>query len=237
MAVKKKALITALMVVCGTVVAQAQTTVAASAYGAFRSSTNAGSRSFSTAESPSNAAGFLLAVRHIWNPLMGVEVTYSYSRADEAYANTIVNPPCPGNGGMNCGDIVTNMAAVPANEHEITGDWVFSFKLANLRPFALAGGGILFDIPVPGNVTETSSVCAETHALCSLTTESIPTWSRTKGVLVYGAGLDWALLPHIGLRFQYRGNVYKTAGLMDAFMSTDKFKQDAEPMIGVYYRF
>lgn len=186
---------------------------------------------------PSDAAGLLLELRHISNPLMGYELAYSYHRANEAYRQTTVNPLCPGNGGINCGDVVTKMAAVPANEHEITGDWVFSFKLANLKPFVLLGGGVLFDVPAIGKVEETTSICAETHPLCSLTTKSISTWSRTKGVLVYGAGLDWTLLPHIGLRFQYRGNVYKTASLMNAFMSTDRYTQDVEPTIGVYYKF
>ena len=65
----------------------------------------------------------------------------------------------------------------------------------------------------------------------------MPTQTQTKGVFQYGAGLDWTVLPHIGLRFQYRGNVYKAANLTKVFTSTDKFTQTAEPVVGVFFRF
>jgi len=93
---------------------------------------------------------------------------------------------------------------------------VASLKIANLRPFALVGGGLLLDVPVSGQVNTSTS---------------------TKPVFVYGAGLDWGLLPHIGLRLQYRGNLYKAPDLTKLFTSTDAFTQTAEPMIGAYFRF
>jgi opacity protein-like surface antigen len=89
-------------------------------------------------------------------------------------------------------------------------------KIANLRPFALAGGGILFDAPVSGQAS---------------------TSSTTKPVFVYGGGLDWGLLPHIGLRLQYRGNLYKAPNLTTLFASTKTFTHTAEPMIGAYFSF
>ena len=103
-----------------------------------------------------------------------------------------------------------------ADAHEITGDWVASVKLANLRPFALAGVGLLLDVPSGGQTSTSTS---------------------TKPVFIYGAGLDWGLVPHIGLRLQYRGNLYKAPDLTSLYTSTNAFTHTAEPMIGAYFRF
>jgi len=63
------------------------------------------------------------------------------------------------------------------------------------------------------------------------------THSSTKGVFLYGLGLDWGLVPHIGLRFQYRGNVYRAPDLTNALGSSTAFLHTSEPMIGAYFRF
>ena len=93
---------------------------------------------------------------------------------------------------------------------------MISAHAGKFRPFALAGAGVLINQPI-GNQSGTQSA--------------------TTGVYVYGGGIDWGLLPHIGLRFQYRGNVYKAPELTNAFGSIDAFKDTAEPMIGAYFRF
>lgn len=187
----------------GNGVARAQTSVALSLYGAFSGVTNGNG----VQESPSNSAGGLLELRHISNPLMGYDVTYSYNRANQVYSSTAVLP-CPPSG--------CSAAAVSADAHEITGDWVVSVHAANFRPFALAGVGLLLNEPAGSQSNTTSS---------------------DKPVFVYGAGLDWGLVPHFGLRFQYRGNVYKAPDVTTAFTSTGAFAQTAEPMIGAYFRF
>jgi opacity protein-like surface antigen len=179
-----------------------RTDVAGSLYGAFSGTTSGNN----TTQSPSNAAGGLLEVRHIVNPLIGYEGAYSFNRANQTYSYTIP-VPCDAPGCIP--------ADVSANAHEITGDWVASLKIANVRPFALAGGGILFNEPSGGQTNTTSS---------------------TKPVFVYGAGLDWGLLPHIGLRLQYRGNLYKAPDLTTLYTSSGAFTHTAEPMIGVYFR-
>jgi opacity protein-like surface antigen len=184
-----------------------RTDVAGSLYGAFSGTTTGDG----VTQSPSNAAGGLIAVRHISNPLVGYEGTYSFNRANQVYNPLVTNPPCPTSG---CGSAQVP-AAVSANAHEVTGDWVASLKVANIRPFALAGGGILFNEP-SGGQTNTNSA--------------------TKPVFVYGAGADWGLLPHVGLRLQYRGNLYKAPDLTKLYTSTGAFTHTAEPMIGVYFR-
>jgi opacity protein-like surface antigen len=179
--------------------AYAQTDVALSLYGAFSGTTSGNG----TTQSPSNGAGGLLELRHIRNPIIGYEGTYSFNRANQSYTQ--------------CGASNSLCQRVPvlANAHEVTGDWVASVKISKFRPFALAGGGILFDAPTSGQASTNTAV---------------------KPVFVYGAGLDWGLVPHIGLRFQYRGNLYKAPDLTTLFTSTGAFTHTAEPMIGVYFR-
>ena len=185
-----------------------QTDVAVSVYGAFSGTTNGNG----TAQSPANAAGGMVELRYIGNPIEGFEVAYSFNRANQEYSATSyacpvgVVPPCS----------APPPAAVSANAHEIQGDWVASLKIANLRPFGLLGAGLLLDEPVSGQSGTSSS---------------------TKPVLVYGAGLDWGLLPHIGLRLQYRGNLYKAPDLTKLYTSTSAFTHTAEPVIGAYFRF
>jgi opacity protein-like surface antigen len=183
----------------------AQTDVAASLYGAFSGTTDGND----TTQSPSNAAGGLLEVRHISNPLIGYEGTYSLNRANEVYRPNA----CPATGITPSCNPTT---PVSANAHEVTADWVVSLKIKNFRPFGLTGGGLLFNEPSSGQANTSSS---------------------TKAVYVYGAGLDWRLVPHMGLRFQYRGNLYKAPDLSSLFTSTNKFTHTAEPMIGAFFRF
>ncbi|MGA8727695.1 MAG: outer membrane beta-barrel protein [Terracidiphilus sp.] len=180
--------------------ARAETDAALSLYGAFSGTTNGNG----TVQSPSNSAGGIVELRHISNPIVGYEGTYSFNRANQKYSSCgIVNPLC-------------SEQSVKANAHEITGDWIASVKIANLRPFALAGVGLLFDVPSSGQASTSTS---------------------TKPVFVYGAGLDWGLIPHIGLRLQYRGNLYKAPDLTSLYTSTGAFTHTAEPMIGAYFRF
>jgi opacity protein-like surface antigen len=189
--------------------AHAENDIAASLYGAFTGTTNGNG----TIQSPANAAGVLIELRHISNPLIGYEATYSYNRADQTYhrngsACPVAIVPCP----------IPTSASVSANAHEITADWIASVHIAHLRPFALAGVGVLIDAPAGGG-------------------GSIQTQTQTKPAFIYGAGLDWNLIPHIGLRFQYRGNLYKAPDLTTLYTSTGAFTHTAEPMIGAYFRF
>jgi opacity protein-like surface antigen len=170
---------------------QAQTDAAASLYAAFSGTTTANG----TVQSPSNSAGVLLELRHISNPLVGYELTYSFNRANQNY---------------------NNLEEIKAAAHQVGANWVVSFPVLMLKPFVLAGGGIIFFRPDSNQPDGTSD---------------------TRFVFVYGAGVDWTVIPHIGLRFQYRGNLYHAPDLSHAFSSTDAFTHTAEPMIGAYLRF
>jgi opacity protein-like surface antigen len=188
------------------VAVEAQTDVALSLYGAFHGTTNGNG----TIQSPANSAGGMIEVRHISNPLVGYEVTYSYNRDNQVYSPSAAVGTCAV--GVTCGV----PASVKANAHEVSADWIASVHIANLRPFGLAGVGLLFNQPTSGQTNTTS---------------------ETKPVFVYGAGLDWGVFPHLGLRFQYRGNLYKSPDLTRLYTSTNAFTRTSEPMIGAYFRF
>jgi opacity protein-like surface antigen len=180
--------------------AAGRTDVGVSLYGAFNETTTGNG----VVQSPSNSAGGIIELRHIVNPIIGYEGTYSFNRRNQTYTScSILNPLC-------------QQVPVLANAHEVTGDWVVSLKVANLRPFGLAGVGFLFDVPTSGQASTTIN---------------------TKPVFVYGAGLDWGVLPHLGIRGQYRGNLYNAPDLTTVFTSTGRFTHTAEPMIGAYFRF
>jgi opacity protein-like surface antigen len=203
---------------------RAQVSVALGVYGAFNGTTSGDG----TKQSPANQAGGLFEFRRIKNPLVGYEATYSYNRGDQSFSNSLSSPPCPTSG---CS---ISTAAIANNAHEVTGDWIVSLHGANLRPFALAGGGLLLNVPSGGTVTTTT--CSSANPLCSQSTSAAATRTSTEGIFSYGAGLDWELLPHLGLRFQYRGNLYKAPAIANAFSSTNAFTHNAEPVIGIYFR-
>jgi opacity protein-like surface antigen len=216
--------------------ARAQTSVAASLYGAFSGSTTAPSTSNAPGGallSPSSAAGALIELRHISNPLVGYEATYAYNRANQSeIVTTATPPPCP---TTNCIPSDNLTVAIPANAHALTGDWIVSAKVLHLRPFALAGGGVLFHVPTVSTVPTPYIACVGT--VCERGTTNVSTNTQTKGVFVYGVGVDWGLLPHMGLRLQYRGNVYKLSSLLKGYSSDSAFTHTAEPMLGLYFRF
>jgi len=120
------------------------------------------------------------------------------------------------NYSFNNADQKYNLQNVKANAHQVGADWIVSLPIANFKPFVLAGGGLIFFSPDGGQASVSSN---------------------TKPVFVYGAGVDWTLLPHIGLRFQYRGNLYHAPHLTKLANSTDELTQAAQPMLGAYFRF
>jgi opacity protein-like surface antigen len=109
-----------------------------------------------------------------------------------------------------------NFTSVKADAHEFGADWVVSVPVMNFRPFVLAGIGALYFHPDGGQPGTSSEV---------------------KPVYVYGGGVDWSVIPHFGLRGQYRGNLYHAPDLLQAASSTRAFAHTSEPMVGAYLRF
>ncbi|MCL5262975.1 MAG: porin family protein [Acidobacteria bacterium] len=187
--------------------ARAQTSIALSALGSFPSTTTTTVQR----QTASDQAGFMVELRHISNPLVGYDVSYTFNRANQNYEYTGPTPLCP------LPACSAPEQPVHANAHTLTLNYVVSLPILDFRVFALGGGGFQHFSPTNN--------------------PNVSTQSQTKGVFDYGAGLDWTVLPHLGLRFQYRGYVYKAPQLATAFSSTDKFTHDAEPMIGAYFNF
>jgi hypothetical protein len=201
-------------------VAEGQTDVALSLYGAFNGTVNGNG----VTQTPSNQAGFLAELHHQSNPLVGYELTYSWNRADQRYSEGTAY--C----GLPCGapPPPNYVEDVPASAHEVTADWQVSLHVLNLRPFLLAGGGVIFHQPSGNAVIVSAGGIGD-----AVNT----TKNSTAGVLVYGGGVDVGLLPHLGLRAQYRGNVYSAPQLATAYSSTGAFFHSSEPMIGAYFKF
>ncbi|HUB18123.1 MAG TPA: outer membrane beta-barrel protein [Acidobacteriaceae bacterium] len=209
--------------------ASAQTSIALSGYGAFSGTTTGDG----TQQSPANQAGGLFELRHISNPIFGFEGTYSFNRANQTYTTDAAGIACP---SFGCS---ISTETVRSNAHEVTADWTPSLPIANFRPFGVLGVGLLLDVPSDSQATVvTTSPCGATTCPGSptTTTSTSPTQTSYKAVYVYGAGLDWGLIPHIGLRLQYRGNLYSAPNVSKLFTSTDSFTHTAEPMVGIYFK-
>lgn len=192
--------------------AQTQTDVGLSLFGTFSNTAESGFLS----QTPSSQAGGMVELRHIVNPLIGFEGTYSFNRANQKYSPSVICfllPAIPG----GCA-----YPPISANAHEITADWVPSIKLANLRVFGVLGAGVLATVP------EGTSPFSQPPGQPS---------TSTRAVYVYGGGVDWPLLARFGLRAQFRGNIYKAPNLMSYYGTSDSFLHTAEPMIGAYFRF
>ena len=205
--------------------ASAQTSIALSGYGAFSGTTTANG----TQQSPANQAGGIFELRHISNPIFGFEGTYSFNRANQTYTS---HP-----GGCPAFGCSISTETVRSNAHEVTADWTPSVHIANFRPFGVLGVGLLLDVPDNSQATVVTTVPnnppCPTSGCTSTTTSSTKT--SYKPVYVYGAGLDWGLLPHFGLRLQYRGNLYSAPNVTNLFSSTNTFTHTAEPMVGIYF--
>ncbi len=172
-------------------------------YKTFTSSTSGNG----TAQTPSNSAGGMLEVRHIVNPLVGYEFTYSFNPSNQAFA------PITGDCRSDC-----NQQPVKISDKGslVALDWVVSHKEGSFRPFAV--GGLGFFINSAGYAPDGTNTIVR------------PTF-------VFGGGVDWQMRPHFGLRFQYRDNYYKAPDIALNYASTGGYTQTAEPMAGFYYRY
>ena len=190
---------------------QAQTDVAASLYGALSTSPQGGN----TTQSPSYSPGGMFEFQHIFNPVLDFEATYSFNPAKQIYAYTGPVPALVCNPVPSCPAPLPSSTSVSANAHELTADWIPSKTKGTLRPFAVLGGGVLIDVPSGGQSNTTTD---------------------TKPVFVFGLGMDWARWKRIGLRFQYRGNLYSAPLLTTQYTSTGSLMLTNEPMVGLYFR-
>ena len=182
---------------------EAQTDVAANFYQAMTSSTSGNG----TVQTPKNAMGGMLEVRHILSSVIGYEFTYSFNPADQSFKPQV----------DNCGYRCNNQPLTMTAGANIFGfDWVFSKQYGNLRPFAVGGLGFTATVP-------SSSAYAANNTVR-------PTY-------IFGGGVDFGFSEHLGVRAQVRDNIAKAPALSLYYSPTGAYTGVIQPMGGVYYRF
>lgn len=158
-------------------------------------------------QDPTNSGGFLVSYRYAFHPHSSVELNYSYSRNTQYY--TII------------GSTTGPFTAQQANVQEITGAYVLDRdRSRRLDPFVLAGAGALIFNPTTNS----------TNATFGSTTQ-------TTAAFLYGFGLNYRLVHGLGLRFQYRGLIYKAPDFGVTDISTGSWSHSAEPSVGLTFRF
>src|SRR4051812_37731100 len=167
--------------------------------GSFTGDTN----SHGVFQQSTNSGGFLLGYRRHFNSWLAADANYGWNRNTQEYFAP------------------SGFAAVRSNVHEISGDLALTlpFKIARLRPYALAGvGALIFDprdgVGVPG--------FADT---------------QTKPAFIYGVGVDYDLVHNVALRVGYRGLVYKAPDFGVSALDVDKVTHTAQPSAGIVFRF
>jgi opacity protein-like surface antigen len=161
-----------------------------------------------TKQVPTNSGGEMVEARYLRGPLFGVGMSYSYNRA-----NQTIEP-----NGTDCQYTCANPTTpLSAKADEIALNWIPSLKVGkNLRVFGI--GGIGFFITSPGDSTyEVDTV--------------------VRPVFVAGGGVDWTVLPHFGVRVQYRDNFYKAPDLSALYPADGAFTSSSEPTGGLFFRF
>lgn len=180
-----------------------QTDIGVSGYEAFTSGTSG----TGTQQTPSNAAGGMLELRHIASSFVGYEMTVSFNPAKQAYV------PKTGACGLACQNPATTISA---NAAQVGINYVVSHKVGNLRPFVVGGLGVLIFIPGATPFGNNTSI---------------------RGTYVAGGGVDWNVGAKFGVRLQCRGNFYKAPNLSSIYPATGVLTHSYEPMGGVFYRF
>jgi opacity protein-like surface antigen len=175
--------------------------------GSYFESFNGSSSGVGTKQSTPNNSGGMGEVRYLRSALVGGAMNVSYNKTSITFSPN----------GTQCYYTCQNpVTTVKGSATEISFDWIPSIKVGKIRAFGIGGTG--FYIVAPGN-----------------SVEEVQTVVRP--VFVAGGGVDFAMSAHLGLRLQYRDNIYKAANPFPLYPATGAYTMSSEPMGGVYYRF
>lgn len=105
-------------------------------------------------------------------------------------------------------------SGLKTHAHEATAAYVFRVPMRGWTPFALAGGGAVVFRPDLTGID-----------------------SQARAAFVYGGGVDMDLATRWFLRAQYRGLVYNSPVLGVATVASERITHQAEPSIGLGFRF
>jgi len=117
----------------------------------------------------------------------------------------------------------TQAFRIQTNIHQATGAFVLNMTPRmhdKLNPYLLLGGGAL--IFVPTNL-QANFISGAVH--------------QTKGVFVYGGGVNYELSRKLAFRLEYRGLIYGTPAFGFGALVTNAVTHTAVPSIGISYKF
>jgi opacity protein-like surface antigen len=110
---------------------------------------------------------------------------------------------------------------VQNNVHEASGAYLVqapSIPILGLQPFGAVGVGGLIFLP--------TTVGGQRYN------------QQWRVPFLYEVGFNYPILTsHLGLRFQYRGLLYKTPDFESSEITTNSRRQTSEPSVGAYFRF
>ena len=140
---------------------------------------------------------------------------YHFSRliaAEVDYGRTRISEVYDGGG----------LGRVQSNVNEVTGSLVLTSPvgLFGFKPYVLAGvGGLVFD-----------PTHSPTDYVAGASTQFEPT-------PLFGVGLDYSFLPHVAIRLDYRGIVFKAPDFGVKSLNTEGWTQINQPAAGIVIRF
>lgn len=147
---------------------------------------------------PTSSGGVMAGVRVNLNNRLAVEGDYDYLRNSERFFTS------------------SGLTRIPMNLHAVTVTGIVRLPtFRNIRPFALAGGGLMVFDP----------------------RERFGTSSQERGTFVYGGGFDVPVVRRVALRAQYRGFLYKAPDFDTSALKIDKFSHAAVPSAGLVFTF
>lgn len=158
-------------------------------------------------DTPTKSGVFTGTVRYHWKPKHAFDINVGRTKDSQIFS---VSP---------------DSYRVLASITEFTADYSFTpFTYGKLKPFVLAGGGLLrFN---PGNT------------FIDGFTASIPVGSQNALAFLYGGGADYPLWRMLSLRLQYRGLVFREPDFaVPALFFTGARGHMAEPSVGIVIKF
>jgi opacity protein-like surface antigen len=119
--------------------------------------------------------------------------------------------------------LLSSAFRIQSGIHQLTGSLVLNLPShtgSRFNPYILVGGGALMFEPTG---TQFNSISAAQ--------------SQSKGVFVYGAGVNYAIRKRVSLRVEYRGLVYGAPDFGFGALNTNAIAHTAVPSVGLTFRF
>jgi len=114
----------------------------------------------------------------------------------------------------------TNNLLIHNRFQEISGAYVYNFVFKNFNPFLEGGPGGYIYTPIRDSKTQTQSASQSTNV----------------GAF-YGGGIAYELSPSFDIRLEYRGIIVKSPSFGQTNLSTGRYFNISDPVIGVAYHF